>query len=108
MTVSDSGQSNNDSASTGQWLQVAANKILVNIVQSFFLVELNVLRHSVMSKRYANAMPVSQPLLMPISIASTATMQAQAKALYQPRQQLIDDPLPHRLLATPHGFVERP
>lgn len=84
MTVSDSGQSNNDSASTGQWLQVAANKILVNIVQNFFLIELNVLRQSVMSKRYANAMPVSQPLLMPISIASTTKMQAQAKALYQP------------------------
>ena len=37
-----------------------------------------------MSKLYSDAMPVSQPLLMPISITSTAELLTQAKVLYQP------------------------
>jgi DNA mismatch repair protein MutL len=38
----------------------------------------------VISKLYLDAMPVSQPLLMPISIKASTDLLARAKSLYQP------------------------
>ncbi|MBL4631424.1 MAG: DNA mismatch repair protein MutL, partial [Paraglaciecola sp.] len=68
----------------GQWLKVSGNKILLSVEQDFYLLETAALHLSVMSKLYSDAMPVSQPLLMPISITATADLLAQAKILYQP------------------------
>ena len=68
----------------GQWLQVTDKKILIKVEQKFYLLETKVLHFSVMSTLYADTMPVSQPLLMPISIKATADLLTQAKALYQP------------------------
>jgi DNA mismatch repair protein MutL len=69
---------------TGQWLQVTDKKILLKIEQQFYLLETRALHHSVISKLYSEAMPVSQPLLMPISIKATTDLLTQAKILYQP------------------------
>ena len=68
----------------GQWLQVADKKILLNIEQKFYLLETEALHLAVMSKLYSDTMPVTQPLLMPISIAATTELLAQAKILFQP------------------------
>lgn len=68
----------------GQWLQVTDTKMLVKVQQRFYLLETKALHLSVMSKIYVATMPVSQPLLMPISITATTKLLAQAKALYQP------------------------
>jgi len=69
---------------TGQWLQVTDKKILLKIEQQFYLLETRALHLSVISKLYSEAMPVSQPLLMPISIKATTDLLTQAKILYQP------------------------
>ncbi len=71
-------------AMPGQWLQVSDKKMLLNIGQNFYLLETTVLHLSVMSKLYLDAMPVSQPLLMPISIKANTDLLARAKSLYQP------------------------
>ncbi|WP_339719410.1 DNA mismatch repair endonuclease MutL [uncultured Paraglaciecola sp.] len=68
----------------GQWLHVSDNHILVKVELTFYVVELNTLHLRVMSSLYSEAMPVSQPLLMPISITSTTELLTQAKNLYQP------------------------
>jgi DNA mismatch repair protein MutL len=68
----------------GQWLQVTDKKILIKVGQKFHLLETKMLHLSVMSNLYLEKMPVSQPLLMPISIKATANLLTQAKALYQP------------------------
>ena len=69
---------------TRQWLQVTDKKILLKIEQQFYLLETKALHLSVISKLYSEAMPVSQPLLMPISIKATTDLLTQAKILYQP------------------------
>jgi len=69
---------------TRQWLQVTDKKILLKIEQQFYLLETRALHLSVISKLYSEAMPVSQPLLMPISIKATTNLLSQAKVLYQP------------------------
>jgi DNA mismatch repair protein MutL len=71
-------------AISGQWLQVTDKKILLNIGQNFYLLETKALHLSVMSKLYSDTIPVSQPLLMPISIKANTDLLARAKALYQP------------------------
>ena len=71
-------------AMPGQWLQVSDKKILLNVGQNFYLLETMALHLSVMSKLYLDAMPVSQPLLMPISIKANADLLTRAKSLYQP------------------------
>jgi len=68
----------------GQWLQVSEKKILIKLKQKFYILETAALHLSVMSRLYSDAMPVSQPLLMPISITATPSLLVQAKALYQP------------------------
>jgi DNA mismatch repair protein MutL len=68
----------------GQWLQVSEKKILLKLKQKFYLLETAALHLSVMSRLYTDVMPVSQPLLMPISISATPSLLVQAKALYQP------------------------
>ena len=71
-------------AISGQWLQVTDKKILLNIEKNFYLLETKALHLSVMSKLYSDTIPVSQPLLMPISIKANTDLLARAKALYQP------------------------
>jgi DNA mismatch repair protein MutL len=68
----------------GQWLQVSEKKILLKLKQKFYILETAALHLSVMSRLYSDAMPVSQPLLMPISITATPSLLVKAKALYQP------------------------
>jgi DNA mismatch repair protein MutL len=70
--------------STGQWLAVTDKKILVNAGQKFYLLETMALHLNVISTLYSNTMPVSQPLLMPISIKADTELLTRAKALYQP------------------------
>jgi DNA mismatch repair protein MutL len=85
MTPTQHTNSTNSSIATpGQWLQVTATQILLNIEYKFYLLETKALHLSVMSKLYSDSMPVSQPLLMPISITSSAELLTQAKLLYQP------------------------
>ena len=67
-----------------QWLQVSDNRILITVEKNFYLLDTRVLHFNVMSTLYSDTMPVSQPLLMPISIKVTADLLTQAKALYQP------------------------
>lgn len=70
--------------SPGKWLAVTDKKMLVNVKQKFYLLETAVLHLNVMSTLYSNTMPVSQPLLMPVSIKASTKLLARAKALYQP------------------------
>jgi DNA mismatch repair protein MutL len=70
--------------STGQWLAVTDKKILVNAGQKFYLLETMALHLNVISTLYSNTMPVSQPLLMPISIKADTELLTRAKVLYQP------------------------
>jgi DNA mismatch repair protein MutL len=67
----------------GQWLQVTDKKILLKTGQKFYLLETSALHLSVISKLFSETMPVSQPLLMPISIKATTDLLRQAKILYQ-------------------------
>jgi DNA mismatch repair protein MutL len=86
-TQSANSSSNKAEQSTmmpGQWLQVTDKKVLVKIENKFYLLKIAALRLSVMSNLYSDTMPVSQPLLMPISITANTALLAQAKALYQP------------------------
>jgi DNA mismatch repair protein MutL len=68
----------------GQWLQVTDKKMLLKVEQHFYLLDTKELHLGVMSKLYSETMPVSQPLLMPISIKATTDLLAKAKVLYQP------------------------
>jgi len=68
----------------GHWLQITDKKILLKVGQKFYVLETKALHLSVMSKLYSDTMPVSQPLLMPISITATTDLLTQAKTLYQP------------------------
>lgn len=79
-----SNPASNSAVIPGQWLQVTDKNILVKVEQTFYLIETKALHLGVMSKLYKDAMPVSQPLLMPISITSSAELLLQAKTLYQP------------------------
>ena len=84
MTPTSSSSAVPVSSTLGQWLQVTDSKILVKVEQQFYLLKIKTLHFSVMYKLYSDAMPVSQPLLMPISIKSSAELLKKAKALYQP------------------------
>jgi DNA mismatch repair protein MutL len=85
MTPTQQNKSTNSSnMAPGQWLRVTDKKILLNIEQTFYLVETKALHLSVMTTLYSDGMPVSQPLLMPISITCTAGLLARAKTLYHP------------------------
>lgn len=68
----------------GQWIPVTDKKILLNLGQNFYLLDTKALHLIVMSKLYTDSIPVSQPLLMPISITASVNLLIQAKALYQP------------------------
>jgi DNA mismatch repair protein MutL len=69
---------------SGLWLRVNEKQILVNVAQRFYLVEISKLQAKVLTGLYSQGMPVSQPLLMPVSIKATANLLSQAKKLYQP------------------------
>jgi DNA mismatch repair protein MutL len=84
MTPTQSGNDESVSDKLGQWLQITDTKILVTVEHKFYLLETKALHLSVMSNLYSDAMPISQPLLMPISVASSVELLAQAKTLYQP------------------------
>ena len=85
MTPTHAANSASDSSMMpGQWLAVTDKKILLKVKQQFYLLETKALHLNVIAKLYANSMPVSQPLLMPVSIAATAELLAKAKTLYQP------------------------
>ncbi|WP_299082447.1 DNA mismatch repair endonuclease MutL [uncultured Paraglaciecola sp.] len=71
-------------AAIGQWLQINDNQLLVSIAQQFYLLETQALYLAVLSQLYSDTKPVSQPLLMPISISATPELLAKAKSLYQP------------------------
>lgn len=84
MTPTSSGTSSSASDNHGQWLQVSDAQLLVKVEQEFYLLEIKALHLDVMSKLYSDSMPVSQPLLMPISITCSAELLTKAKVLYQP------------------------
>jgi DNA mismatch repair protein MutL len=75
---------NQSTALPGQWLDLGNGNILVNAGQSRYLVKTSALHLNVLTQLYVDSMPVSQPLLMPISITANANLLEQAKALYQP------------------------
>ena len=69
---------------SGQWLRLDEQKLIVGIDQSFYVVEIAALYLGQIQRLFAQQVPISQPLLMPVSIDADAQLLARAKLLYQP------------------------
>lgn len=67
-----------------QWLRINKHQILIKASTSFYLLSIQQLYLKTLSLRYQQGLPISQPLLMPISITATSDLLAHAKKLYQP------------------------
>ncbi|KXI30310.1 DNA mismatch repair endonuclease MutL [Paraglaciecola hydrolytica] len=65
----------------GSWLKIDDKQLLVSTKAVFYLVPIKALLKAQLQRNYAHAMPVSQPLLLPISIEGDVSLLAQAKAL---------------------------
>ncbi|MCF2949033.1 DNA mismatch repair endonuclease MutL [Paraglaciecola aquimarina] len=68
----------------GNWLRCDDGKIIVGVEQNYYLLNVTDLHKAVLMKLYQKSLPVSQPLLMPVSIEANEEMLTQAKKLYQP------------------------
>jgi DNA mismatch repair protein MutL len=88
-------------SSKGQWLKLNEQQVLVAVrvddplspdnhdqgnraKQAFYILDIATLHIAQLQALFSQKMPVSQPLLMPVSIDATGQMLARAKALYQP------------------------
>lgn len=70
--------------SQGNWLRISDKQILAKVAETFYLIDVQKIHFDIIAAHYKNNTPVSQPLLMPISISATASLLEQAKGLYQP------------------------
>ena len=82
--------------SLGQWLRINARQILLRLNSQpgdggkttpsgpFFVVDIAKLNAEHLARLFSDHVPISQPLLMPVSINATGEMLARAKTLYQP------------------------
>lgn len=80
-------ESNNHSlvnANHGNWLRISDKQILVKWAESLYLINEQQIHFDIIAAHYKTSTPVTQPLLMPISITATASLLEQAKKLYQP------------------------
>jgi DNA mismatch repair protein MutL len=68
----------------GQWLRLDDKRLLLSIEQKYFVANIADLHRAVLLGIYQQSLPVSQPLLMPVSIDATNELLLQAKKLYQP------------------------
>ncbi|MDU0353619.1 DNA mismatch repair endonuclease MutL [Paraglaciecola aquimarina] len=73
-----------DKSEPGQWLRLDDDRMLLTASGQYFQMSVSKLQYLVLAKTYQDSVPVSQPLLMPISIEADLTLLAQAKLLYQP------------------------
>lgn len=67
----------------GQWLRIDEKSILIWSEQQHFIVLLKQLHFAVLAHIFEHALPVSQPLLMPVSISADAMQLETAKKLYK-------------------------
>jgi DNA mismatch repair protein MutL len=86
----------NSNISVGQFLRINARKILITLNSQpgcdgkttasglFFIVDIAELNGEHLARLFNEHVPISQPLLMPVSINATGEMLARAKNLYQP------------------------
>ncbi|WP_158965937.1 DNA mismatch repair endonuclease MutL [Paraglaciecola sp. L3A3] len=68
----------------GQWVRLNHRQILFAFEDKHYLMPIAKLQLAVLSNMYQDSPPISQPLLMPVSIEADADLLAQAKFLYQP------------------------
>jgi DNA mismatch repair protein MutL len=80
----------------GQWLRINARQILITLASlpdndtktttngAFFIVDIAKLNAEHLARLFNKHVPLSQPLLMPVSINATGEMLTRAKTLYQP------------------------
>lgn len=73
-----------DNSNLGNWLRVSDKQILVKLAEGLYLINEQQIHFDIIAAQYNNSVPVTQPLLMPISITATANLLEQAKNLYQP------------------------
>lgn len=73
-----------NSVEPGQWLRLDDTSLLLSYEGKHYVVNITDLHSAVLSNVYQQSIPVSQPLLMPISIEATNELLTQAKILYQP------------------------
>ncbi|MGS2719239.1 DNA mismatch repair endonuclease MutL [Paraglaciecola aestuariivivens] len=71
------------SLGVGQWLKVNNEQLIAQVEQQFYLISIQALHLAKLKAQFDVALPVSQPLLMPISIAAEPALLSQAKDLYQ-------------------------
>lgn len=71
-------------ASPAQCLTLDAQRILVSQANKFYVLKSRDLHCEKLQQLFATQVPVSQPLLMPVSIDAPKAMLQQAQALYQP------------------------
>ncbi|MGJ8681894.1 DNA mismatch repair endonuclease MutL [Paraglaciecola sp.] len=97
-----------NSVEAGQWLKLDEQHMLVSIETHFYMLKVADLHKAVLLHVFEESVPVSQPLLMPVSIDGNEEMLAQAKILYQP---LLENSVeigwtPNRILLrkVPAGF----
>jgi DNA mismatch repair protein MutL len=68
----------------GQWLRLDDKRLLLSVEQKYFVANIADLHRAVLLNDYQQSLPVSQPLLMPVSIDANDELLVQAKKLYQP------------------------
>lgn len=93
MTAPDSSSG---ASAKGQWLKLNEQQVLIAVStgdnleqgdgtkQVFFVLDIATLHIAQLQALFSQHIPVSQPLLMPVSIDATEQMLVRAKALYQP------------------------
>ena len=64
------------------WLKVSEQKLLVSFEQDFYLIAIKSLMLANLTARYQVNLPISQPLLMPVSIQADSALLENAKALH--------------------------
>ena len=96
MAVAGSSEPSAQTSAKGQWLKLNEQQILLavsagdrhvqgdGIKQAFFVLDIATLHIAQLQALFSQQMPVSQPLLMPVSIDATPQTLTRAKALYQP------------------------
>jgi DNA mismatch repair protein MutL len=80
----DPNQHSSNMPHQGHWLRINQKQILTKVADDFYLLELDKIHLSMIEGQFKNITPVSQPLLMPISITASTSLLARAKKLYQP------------------------
>lgn len=66
----------------GSWMQINEQQLLLSKEHSFYLIDIKILLSLQLMRAFSQQMPVSQPLLLPVSFAADAKLLEQAERLH--------------------------